>query len=846
MPYSTAIGRPIGHGKLRLFPLALAVGLALATGAAWAAAPDDKGKGVVTFNSAFLRGLGQDIDISRYSQAGAIPSGSYDLNVQMNDDAYLQQKVRVEDTEEGEPRFCFSTGDVMRWGAKLDQLPDQAKVEQQLASDCIVAEELIPGASFHMDLASLSGTLSIPQAYAGRVKRGYVDPSEWSQGITAGLLGYHANVVHSDNDDTDSTDYNINLNAGFNLAGWRLRHNGNYSDSSLDDDGGHYNTLNTYAQKDVDRWQSQLTLGEYFTPGSDFDSIPFTGVQLSSDDSMLPESERGFAPVIRGTAQTNAKVTVRQSGNTIYETSVSPGVFIIDDLYATGYAGDLEVTVTEADGSEHSFTVPFASVVQMLRPGASRFNLAGGRYRDDNLEDDLWFTQASYRRGINNALTLYGGSILAEDYRSGLAGVAVGTSLGAVALDVTLSQAENLPDSQDDDSMSGSSYRLSYSKRLVATGTNFALAAYRYSTEDFLSFADYARLREGDMDSSSLRERNRFQLNISQPLGRAGDLNVSGITRNYWDERSSTTTFQVGYNKSFRWGSLGLTASRDLQDDEARNTYMATASIPIGSGARRPTWTTSLTQDGEGSGLARTQLSGVAGENNQMGYGVYASYANDDDRQGLGGNLSYRTGMAQLGATYSQDGDYRQYSANASGTLVAHSGGLVFSPDRSETMALVVAEGASGASLNQGTGNRLDSDGEAIRAGLTPYRYNSVGIDPKGLPTDVELNAAMQQVAPRRGAVVRLDFATTQGKPLLLRIQNGDVPFGAEVLDEEGKNVSLVGQGGMIFIRGEYPELKVVWGRGNANSCYLIYSVPKDDRNMPYPQVEAQCLPVSA
>jgi hypothetical protein len=61
-----------------------------------------------------------------------------------------------------------------------------------------------------------------------------------------------------------------------------------------------------------------------------------------SDDEMLPDSQRGFAPTIRGMAHSNAKVTISQHGYVIYETFVSPGAFAINDLYPTAQSGDLE------------------------------------------------------------------------------------------------------------------------------------------------------------------------------------------------------------------------------------------------------------------------------------------------------------------------------------------------------------------------------------------------------------------------------------------------------------------------------------------------------------------------
>uniref|UniRef100_UPI0013C2EB8E fimbria/pilus outer membrane usher protein n=1 Tax=Klebsiella quasipneumoniae TaxID=1463165 RepID=UPI0013C2EB8E len=96
---------------------------------------------------------------------------------------------------------------------------------------------------------------------------------------------------------------------------------------------------------------------------------------------MLPDSQRGYAPVVRGVAKSNARVTVLQGKSTLYETTVAPGPFAINDLYATNYAGDLTVVVTEADGSVSTFTVPFAAVPESIRPGQSRYSAIVGRSR---------------------------------------------------------------------------------------------------------------------------------------------------------------------------------------------------------------------------------------------------------------------------------------------------------------------------------------------------------------------------------------------------------------------------------------------------------------------------------
>src|SRR5690606_39680464 len=66
-------------------------------------------------------------------------------------------------------------------------------------------------------------------------------------------------------------------------------------------------------------------------------------------------------------SNTNALVSVSQRGARIYQTTVPPGAFRIDDLYPNGTGGDLLVTIKEADGSEHSFTVTYASIAELDR-----------------------------------------------------------------------------------------------------------------------------------------------------------------------------------------------------------------------------------------------------------------------------------------------------------------------------------------------------------------------------------------------------------------------------------------------------------------------------------------------
>ena len=84
--------------------------------------------------------------------------------------------------------------------------------------------------------------------------------------------------------------------------------------------------------------------------------------------------------------------------------------FEITDMYPTGGAGDLDVTIKEADGGEQHFSVPFASLPVLQREGRIKYALTGGQYRSYNGSvDKTPFAQMSVILGLPYGFTFYGG-----------------------------------------------------------------------------------------------------------------------------------------------------------------------------------------------------------------------------------------------------------------------------------------------------------------------------------------------------------------------------------------------------------------------------------------------------
>jgi outer membrane usher protein len=437
--------------------------------------------------------------------------------------------------------------------------------------------------------------------------------------------------------------------------------------------------------------------------------------------------------------------------------------------------------------------------------------------------------QATYQHGLSNLLTGYTGAVVGQDYNSQLLGTALNTPLGAVSFDLTHSNA-HVP---GHGSREGQSLQLRYSKNFADTGTHFALGAYRYSTEGFLSVGDAARVRDLAIDGLSLdsvsRLRDRMDISLNQSLGN-GSVYLTGSSQNYWNRTSGNLTFTAGYSGT--WKGLHYTVSaqrtRDLLSDRVDKQVDLTLSLPLGSGARSPTLTTTVYHGDQNSG-ERVNVGGSLGERSEFSYGLGASRTRGSGNA-ASADMKYQASHGVLSAGYGQSSDYRSVSLGMTGGIVAHAGGVTFAPELGDTIGIVQAPDAQGARINGNHSAQVGNSGYAVVPHLTPYRQNVVELDPKDLSVDVELKTAAQNVAPRAGSVVKLKFETVSGQAILitaLREDGSPLPFGADVFDEDGASVGVVGQGGQAFVRVSRTQgpLTIKWGPHAGAACQLHYDL---------------------
>lgn len=783
----------------------------------------------VQFDPAFLNMEdAANMDLSRFSRGAAATPGVYTVAVYVNGAPLTDAEIEFRQNSDKSVTPCLTAALVRQLPLDFSRLPANLLENDQV---CIDLMQAIPAATIYFDSNEQQLDIQIPQMYVSRQARGSVSPALWDSGIAAAMLGYSLNAYASESHGREYKSFYGNINAGLNLGAWYLRHNGNYN---WEKDGEHsYNTLNTYLQRDIPAIRGRLLVGQSNTTGIVFDTLPFSGVQLASDERMLPESQRGYAPAIRGVARTNAKVTIHQNGQAIYETTVQPGEFLIDDLYPTGYGGDLSVTIDEADGSQQTFTVPYASVTELLRPGMSKYAFTAGQLRNDSVKDNPALYQATYQRGLTNYVTGYGGVQASQDYYATQLGAAFGgNEVGAVAVDVT--QARTHLD-QRGNSRSGQSYKISYSKLIQATQSNLGLAAYRFSTSGYMDYLTAMQTRDAiqrGYDRNSIwRSKNRFTASASQSLPDGwGQFYLNASLQTYWNYQGTDKQYQFGYSNMFRDMVYRISVGRTYSGvGEKQDTITLSFTVPLGRKADglRPSLRGQLDRDSTGRYSEQVAISGTAGNENQFSYGVSAMNANKGVGTSGSVNGQYRSDYTSLSSSYSVGKHYQSASLGMMGSMVAHSGGVTFTPYVSDTLALVEAKGAQGASVSSYPGVRIDRWGYALVPYLSPYRLNSVSLDPKDTGTDVELEYTDQKVAPYSGAVVKLKYGTKRGTPVLIMAtwQDAPLPFGAEVLDAKGRSIGAVGQGGQIYARVEKDQgqLTVRWGNNAASQCKVSY-----------------------
>ena len=816
------------------------------------------------FDSELFRGALFNKDaLLRLSQGEDVVAGTYKVSLFINNSFVADDSIRFVANNKDKVQPCFSAEQLTRANV-LIKTPISAALDSD-ENQCRPLSAFVDYASYDFDISRLRLDLSIPNTFMKQIPRGYVSPAELSMGTSIGFINYLANYYYSEYDvvggkNRQDSAY-VSFNGGINLGKWQFRQQSSITNNSQ---GTEWNVIRSYVKRPLTQIQSELALGQLSSTGRFFSGLNFNGISLATDDRMLPESQRGYAPVIQGIAKTTAKVSVVQNGNEIYQTTVAAGPFKISDLYPTNYNGDLEVFVTEADGSSSSFRVPFSAVPESIRKGAFKYSLDIGRTR--GIGEDTTFGNITTQYGLNNAITLNNGIRVADGYVATMFGSAYTNFLGAFSVDATYSLAK-LP---EQGSVDGWMFGASYSKTFQATNTTIALAGYRFSTLGYYDLGNVISLRESaregsDFQSATLHEQSRATLVLNQAMGRLGTFFVSGSASNYRDNKPDDYQLQLGYNTAFRNGvSMSASIARqkqgysvggaDYDQDYIRPSFSTNNSTSYGLSFSFPLSKSNYAKsaqldynNADQRNSYQASLMGSIDYFKNLDYSLGLSYDDQSRVNVWNAGLSKRFNYVNTSMNASKGDNYWQTSLNAQGALAIHSGGITLGNYLGDTFALVEAKGAKGAHLLNAYDTKIDRNGYALVSSLTPYRFNTVSLDPKGMAANAELELGTTRVAPYAGSAIKIRFKTRQGFAVLIQSKFTDgqnVPLGADVLNEKNQIIGMVGQAGQVYVRTaeKAGKLRVKWGDQQADTCSINYVVPEAQLSQALIKLSNSCI----
>lgn len=788
--YYSSVAKPV------LTPLALAIALAPAPG--WAEN---------YFNPAFLSDDPSAVaDLSTFSR-NAQAAGMYRVDVYLNNTFLATRDIAFQavkttgksaPTDDSGLRACLTPEMLKNMGVNTGAFPLLAKAA---AGSCPDLASAIPAARPRFDFAQQRLDISIPQAAMVASARGYIPPQYWDEGINALLLNYTftgANSQDRSPGGSAENSYFLGLNSGLNLGAWRLRDystwNANSGDQNSDSDWQH---ISTYLERDVVFLQGELTAGDSYTPSALFDSLPFRGLQLASDDNMLPDSMKGFAPTIHGIARSNAQVTIRQNGYIINQRYVPPGAFTINDLYPTAASGDLTVEVKESDGSINRYNVPYSAVPILQREGRLKYAATVAEYRSDSSQKEkVKFSQATLIWGLPHGFTLYGGTQLSSHYHA----LAIGSGAnlgdwGAVSLDVTQATSTLA----DNNTYQGQSLRFLYAKSLAQSGTNLQLMGYRYSTSGFYTLDDTTWKRMSGYDDDSRTDSDT----------------LAGIA---WSVSYNNNKSAVDAERDQIFAlNISVPLSQWLQhDDEVTRHHNVYATF-------------STSTDKQHNVTQNAGLSGTLLDENNLSYNIQQGYQNHGIGESGSASLEYdgAKGNANIGYNVSDNGDYQQVNYGLSGGLVAHAHGVTLSQPLGNTNILIAAPGAANVGVVDQPGIHTDARGYAVVPYATTYRQNRMALDVNAMAEDVDIDDAVTRVVPTEGALVLARFKARVGARALVTLNhNGKpVPFGATVTVNDRHAEAIVDEAGEVYLSGLSAQgiLHVRWGNLPDQQCVASY-----------------------
>lgn len=783
----------------------------------------------VDFNTDFLEADStENVDFSKFSHANYIPPGNYSLGISVNKVKISMEQSITFFTPNYDEKISLACITPELYG-QLGLKPEwNNKVTWLLDGQCLDIRS-VPEMRIQGDLAKSIVEISIPQAYMEYEDPNWDPPSRWDDGIIGAFIDYNATgrVIKKQTGDK-GTDSGITATGtmGTNIGPWRFRGDWQTQKGQLNKGGQSWSWNQLYAYRAIRSLNSRLTFGEQYLSSTLFDSIRYIGASLATNESMLPPRLQGYAPEIAGVAKTNATVIVKQDGRIIYQKEVSPGPFRIQDVNSFG-GGTLDVSIQEQDGSTTNYKVETSRLGTLTRPGQLIYQFVVGKpTKNEHDTQGPAFGLGSLSWGVTNNTTVYGGVLGSSEYQN----IAIGLGrdlapFGVLSGNISISRAE-MGKMDNNQTLTGNSYNLTYSKQFDDINSQITFAGYRFSEKNYMSMSQFIDRRYNESTVDSGKELYTIIFGTAFPEYNTNMyLNYSHQT--YWN-RDSTDQYNLTISNYFDVGkvknlSLSLTAYKTKSDQNDDDGVYLNLNIPLNDNQASISYS--------GSYARNTNSHNVNYYDRIDQRSTYSISAGtwDKDKVTTSGMYNYEGDATQLNlsGTYIQDNQSALSMQVKGGLTMTQEGGALHrnTSINGGSRILLDTNGVADIPVQTGiTPIRTNRYGKAVITSVMDYNRNNIRIDLNNVPDNAEAVQSTQYATLTEGAIGYRKFNVIQGEKILGTIHlanNSYPPFGASVKNENNVEVGIVSDNGFIYLAGINPSdvLEVTWG--DKSSCHI-------------------------
>ncbi|WP_239043416.1 fimbria/pilus outer membrane usher protein [Citrobacter freundii] len=772
-----------------------------------------------------------DVNLSLFNEGGN-PSGRYMTTITLNGKEVDKRELDFKNGVGNKLETCILDKDLVKYNVKrssIDNYSDNACFDFK-------KNEMT---SMTFDFYNKILSLYFPDKDINSDDGSYAPKPLWDEGVNAFLLDYQYNINNTEDKRTSNKYQSSSLimQPKLSVNGWILNNMLTWNKSFNGQGGWESNYLTL--SKGIYSINSRLSIGELYTPSDVFDSSNIDGMMLSSDDNMIPLSQRDFVPTVTGSATSQSTVEVYQGSNLVAKQVVNAGNFEINQFTYLINGVDLKVIVHGSDGTTQVFYVPYIAPAIAIHEGNLKYNVSVGRSKS---KDNLIQTSAIY--GLPYGVSTLSGSILSKNYKSVAAGMGyMAGRLGAISFTTKIANVTNQMKKQKINS-----FDISYNNII---GEGFSV----FIKQKFNGKKGYYNINDIGSETITpfLPLKKSTSLLLSKFIDSVGVFSLNGVISEDI-KKNKTQSYGVNFNTAiFNRANLNVGIYRNNSEfriyernsEKSQNNFTISISIPFGGNTLSYQYNKTSQDDGQ-------SVVGFNGSylEDRFNLSMNASSENGSNNKTLSAIGDYKNPVGNISLSGTEGNQYSAYGFSTQGRALFYSGGLVFGQQQGSTVAIIDTNNINDVGVGFMPGVYTNFMGKTLYGYLSPYQSNLISINPLTLGNDVSSEITTVPVIPTEGAVVVAKFNTKAGVDVVFDIiqENGrPVPFGSVASFSTTKsteniiNSGIVGENGRLFSSVENNSGWVKVNVSKGRFCGFYYDLNKDKRVGGIVNIKAVC-----